>query len=74
VTFVKNHESTDALMVKADSDISSAENLSALYPRLTISVPFGGPEIIGATTNDVLSLWVVAIVGLTLHESAYSIL
>jgi len=46
-------------------------NLSALYPRLSLSVPFGGPEIIGATTNKVLTLWVVAIIGLTLHESAY---
>lgn len=46
-------------------------NLSALYPRLSLSVPFGGPEILGANTNDVLTLWVVAIVGLTLHESAY---
>jgi polar amino acid transport system permease protein len=46
-------------------------NLSALYPRLSFGIPFGGPEFIGATTNDVLTLWVVAIVGLTLHESAY---
>ena len=46
-------------------------NLSALYPRLSLSVPFGGPEIMGTTTNNVLTLWVVAIVGLTLHESAY---
>lgn len=45
--------------------------LSALYPRLSLSVPFGGPEIIGANTNDVLSLWLVAIIGLTVHESAY---
>lgn len=46
-------------------------NLSALYPRLSLSVPFGGPEIVGAATNNVLSLWVVAIIGLTLNESAY---
>lgn len=46
-------------------------NLSALYPRLSLSIPFGGPEIIGATTNDVLTVWVVAVVALTLHESAY---
>ena len=45
--------------------------LSALYPRLSISVPFGGPEIVGANTNQVLSLWLVAIIGLTIHESAY---
>ena len=46
-------------------------NLSALYPRLGLSVPFGGPELVGAPTNKVLTLWVVAIIGLTLHESAY---
>jgi polar amino acid transport system permease protein len=46
-------------------------NLSALYPRLSISVPFGGPEIVGADTNSVLTLWFVAILGLALHESAY---
>ncbi|MFJ9708760.1 amino acid ABC transporter permease [Streptomyces sp. NPDC101234] len=46
-------------------------NLSALYPRLSISVPFGGVEIVGASTNSVLTLWAVAIIGLTLNESAY---
>jgi polar amino acid transport system permease protein len=46
-------------------------NLSALYPRLTLGVPFGGPELLGAESNQVLTLWVVAVVGLTLNESAY---
>jgi polar amino acid transport system permease protein len=46
-------------------------NLSALYPRLSIGVPFGGPEFIGAETNSVLSVWTVALLGLALHESAY---
>lgn len=46
-------------------------NLSALYPRLGIGVPFGGPELLGGPTNNVLSLWTVALVGLALHESAY---
>ncbi len=46
-------------------------NLSALYPRLSFGIPFGGPEIVGAATNQVLSLWVVAVIGLTLNESAY---
>jgi polar amino acid transport system permease protein len=46
-------------------------NLSALYPRLGLSVPFGGPELFGAPTNSVLSLWTVALLGLALHESAY---
>ncbi|WP_416979816.1 amino acid ABC transporter permease [Streptomyces sp. T028] len=46
-------------------------NLSALYPRLSLSVPFGGPELLGAPTNSLLTLWPVAIIGLTLNESAY---
>lgn len=46
-------------------------NLSALYPRLGIGVPFGGPELVGADTNDVLNVWLVALLGLALHESAY---
>lgn len=46
-------------------------NLSALYPRLGLGVPFGGPELLGASTNSVLTLWTVALLGLALHESAY---
>lgn len=46
-------------------------NLSALYPRLSIGIPFGGPELVGASTNSVLTLWLVAFLGLALHESAY---
>ena len=46
-------------------------NLSALYPRLGVGVPFGGPELVGASTNSLLSLWTVALLGLALHESAY---
>ena len=46
-------------------------NLSALYPRLSVGIPFGGPEFFGAETNSVLTLWTVALLGLALHESAY---
>lgn len=46
-------------------------NLSSLYPHLSIGIPFGGPVIVDANTNQVLSLWVVAIMGLTLNEAAY---
>ena len=46
-------------------------NLSALYPTLSFGVPFGGPALVDAQTNQVLSLWLVAIIGLTLNESAY---
>ncbi|WP_082556018.1 amino acid ABC transporter permease [Aeromicrobium sp. Root472D3] len=46
-------------------------NFAALYPRLGISIPFGGPELVGASTNDVLTVWFVALLGLTLNEAAY---
>ncbi len=46
-------------------------NLSALYPRLGLGIPFGGPEFWSADTNTVLSLWLVALLGLSLNESAY---
>ena len=46
-------------------------NFAALYPRLSLSVPFGGPEIVGASTNEVLTVWFVALLGLTLNEAAY---
>lgn len=43
VTFVKNHESTDALMVKADSDISAAEDMTDLC-GLTLAAELGSAE------------------------------
>ncbi|MBP2326920.1 polar amino acid transport system permease protein [Kibdelosporangium banguiense] len=46
-------------------------NLSALYPHLGISLPFGGPELWGGETNKILDLWFVALLGLSLNESAY---
>lgn len=46
-------------------------NFAALYPRLSIGVPFGGPEFFGASANDVLTVWLVALLGLTLNEAAY---
>lgn len=46
-------------------------NLSALYPQLSLGVPFGGPVLVDATTNSLLPLWGVALVALTLNEAAY---
>lgn len=45
-------------------------NLGALYPRLSISLPFG-PELVGAPANTVISAWSAAVLGLGLHEAAY---
>ncbi|WP_236950105.1 amino acid ABC transporter permease [Mycobacterium sp. MS1601] len=46
-------------------------NFAALYPRLSIGIPFGGPEFIGGSTNEVLTVWVVALLALSLNEAAY---
>ncbi len=45
-------------------------NLSALYPRLSIGIPFG-PEFVGADTNVLISVWTAAVLGLALNEGAY---
>lgn len=45
-------------------------NLSALYPQLHLSVPFGG-TLWQANTNALISPLVAAILGLALHEAAY---
>lgn len=46
-------------------------NFAALYPRIGLSVPFGGPWIFSADTNTVLTVWLVAMLGLSLNEAAY---
>jgi polar amino acid transport system permease protein len=45
-------------------------NLAYLIPRLEIGVPFG-PELLSWPTNDIITPLTAAIVGLSLHESAY---
>ncbi len=45
--------------------------IGALYPRVAVSVPFGGPELFGAEANSVFTAWVAAIFGLGLNEAAY---
>lgn len=46
-------------------------NLGALYPRLSIGIPFG-PEFARADTTELLSFTVIAVVGLSLCEAAYA--
>lgn len=46
-------------------------NLSALYPRLGLSAPFTGDNIISWDTNVVINVWVAAILGFGLNEAAY---
>lgn len=45
-------------------------NLSALYPKLSIGVPFG-PEFFGGSSNGFITPWVAAVLGLGLNEAAY---
>lgn len=46
-------------------------NFGALYPTLGVGIPFTDISFFSAPTNDVLTVWLVAIMGLALHESAY---
>ncbi|MFD9701812.1 amino acid ABC transporter permease [Lentzea sp. NPDC059081] len=45
-------------------------NLAYLLPRLSIGVPFG-PTFESWSTNDLITPLTAALIGLTLHESAY---
>ena len=45
--------------------------VGAVYPRVGLSVPFGGEEIFGASANVVFTPYVAAILGLGLNEAAY---
>ncbi|MGB3483325.1 MAG: amino acid ABC transporter permease [Mycobacterium sp.] len=44
--------------------------ISALYPRLSLGIPFG-PEFVVFDANDVISPLVAAVLALSLHEAAY---
>ena len=45
--------------------------ISALYPRISFGVPFGGPELLHASANAVITPFVAAILALGLNEGAY---
>jgi polar amino acid transport system permease protein len=45
-------------------------NLSALFPRLSLGVPFG-PEFVSGSANIFITTYVAAILGLGLNEGAY---
>lgn len=46
-------------------------NLSALYPRISLGIPFGGPIVFDMNTNDLISPMSAAILGLGLNLAAY---
>jgi len=45
--------------------------ISALYPRVSFGVPFGGPELFGGNANSVITPFVAAVLALGLNEGAY---
>lgn len=45
-------------------------NLSALYPRLSLGIPFG-PVFVSTTANALITPFAAALLGLGLHGSAY---
>ncbi|MFJ5958648.1 amino acid ABC transporter permease [Paenarthrobacter sp. NPDC092416] len=46
-------------------------NLGALYPELGIGIP-GGEMFFSMSANDVISPWTAALLGLSLHQAAYT--
>lgn len=45
--------------------------LGAIYPHLSIGLPFGGPEFLGGETNVLVTPLMAAIFGLGFNEGAY---
>ena len=46
-------------------------NLALLFPRLTVGVPFTDVVFLDVSTNDIMTTFVAAFLGLALNESAY---
>jgi polar amino acid transport system permease protein len=46
-------------------------NLAALFPRVSIGLPFGGPTFLHASTNALIRPFTAAVLGLGLNEGAY---
>ena len=46
-------------------------NISALFPTISLGVPFGGPAIIHGNANTVVTAFTAALLGLGLNEGAY---
>jgi polar amino acid transport system permease protein len=45
--------------------------ISALYPKITLGVPFGGPALIHPNANSLISTSVAVLLALSLNEAAY---
>jgi polar amino acid transport system permease protein len=45
--------------------------IAALYPEISIGIPFGGPEFFSIESNSAITPFVAALLGLGLNEGAY---
>ena len=45
--------------------------ISALYPKISIGIPFGGPVIASGHANHLITIFVAGVLGLGLNEGAY---
>jgi polar amino acid transport system permease protein len=45
--------------------------IGALYPIITLGVPFGGPDLVNLKANDLITPFMAAMLGLALNEAAY---
>jgi polar amino acid transport system permease protein len=45
--------------------------IGALYPTITLGVPFGGPAVVHASANSLITPFVAALLGFGLNEGAY---
>lgn len=45
--------------------------LASIYPHVSIGIPFGGPELVGGSSKDLIPPIVAAIFGLGFNEGAY---
>jgi polar amino acid transport system permease protein len=47
-------------------------NLSALFPDITLGIPFTGPDFVALDANVLITPYLAALLGLGLNEAAYS--
>jgi polar amino acid transport system permease protein len=46
-------------------------NIAAIYPRISLGIPFVGVEFVHGSANSVITTYVAALLGLGLNEGAY---
>jgi len=46
-------------------------NLAALFPQLSLGIPFGGPKLASVSSTEAISSFTAAMLGLGLNEAAY---